>query len=218
VSVEKNEIIDEHLWFRDNDLQLPAWNGGDAGRPDPGVPPVTGLGPARLVTLDGDVPIGVYPHHLAIFDAHGEPDLLYDLRAFAWAPSAEVGDEAFVEQEATWATVKGGVLYASIGHRTYAKSSHGKNAYLQAFDLPTGRMTWRSAPLVCNMRNFLVRGPVIVCGYGFTAEPDFLHLVDRSTGALLEKEPLKTGPDLVIERDGRLFVRTYDRDYVFEVR
>ena len=51
--------------------------------------------------------------------------------------------------------VKGhGVLYVSHSHNTYAKSSMGTNAYIIAVDLVTGKILWRSAPLVANASNF----------------------------------------------------------------
>jgi hypothetical protein len=58
----------------------------------------------------------------------------------------------------------------------------------------------------------------LICGYGFTAEPDFLYVLERATGKTVSKVPLKSGPDFLIEKDGELFVRTYDTDYVFTVR
>jgi hypothetical protein len=59
---------------------------------------------------------------------------------------------------------------------------------------------------------------VIVAGYGFTRESDFLYLVERKTGDVIAKHALKTGPEYVLEKDGKIYVRAYDTDYVFEIR
>jgi hypothetical protein len=70
---------------------------------------------------------------------------------------------------------------------------------------------------VCNSYNFLVRGDYIITGYGFTAEPDYLYVLDRRTGKTLSRIRLRTGPSYVIEKAGKLYVRTYDTNYVFEL-
>jgi hypothetical protein len=77
---------------------------------------------------------------------------------------------------------------------------------------------WRSQPLVCNANNFVIINDVIICGYGFTAEPDFLYLIDKTTGEILQQIKVKTAPEYLIQKDNKLYVRTYDRDYLFEVR
>lgn len=110
------------------------------------------------------------------------------------------------------------MLYVAHGHRTYAKSSHGMNAYLTAIDLRSGKPLWHSAPLVANATNFtFLDDDHLVTGYGFTAEPDFLYVLRAKDGAAVAKIPLKSGPSYLLRKDGRLFVRTYDRDYVFRV-
>ena len=93
----------------------------------------------------------------------------------------------------------------------------GQNAYLSAIDLKSGLLLWRSPPLVCNSHNFIIQDDHIWCGYGFTAEPDFITLLDRQSGDLVSKTRLKTGPDYLLLRDNRLYVRTYDTDYVFDI-
>ena len=86
---------------------------------------------------------------------------------------------------------------------------------------PRGRpdrvILWRSPALVSNARNFVVHGDVIVAGYGFTQEPDFLFVIDKHTGQILHKKKVKSGPEFIFEKNGMLHVRTYDRDYVFEL-
>ena len=65
--------------------------------------------------------------------------------------------------------------------------------------------------------NFLVKGDVIFCGYGFTAEDDYLYQLDKNTGEVIDRLPLKKMPDLMTEKDDRLYVHTYSYDYVIEI-
>jgi len=114
----------------------------------------------------------------------------------------------------TWAREVGGILYISNSHLTYASATKGRNAYVSAIDLRAKRTLWRSPALVANARTFVVTRDLIVAGYGFTAEPDFLYLLDRRTGKVLDRLALPTAPEIIKLRGDRLHVRTYDRDIV----
>lgn len=116
-----------------------------------------------------------------------------------------------------WAREAGGVLYVSNSHLTYASQTMGRNAYLSAIDLGAKKTLWRSPALVANARTFVVTGDLIVAGYGFTAEPDFLYLLDRRSGKVLHRLPVPSAPELIKLRDGRLHVRTYDRQVVARI-
>jgi outer membrane protein assembly factor BamB len=117
----------------------------------------------------------------------------------------------------TWAREAAGVLYVSNSHLTYASQTKGRNAYLSAIDLATRSMLWRSPALVANGRTFVVTGDVIVAGYGFTAERDFLYLLDRRSGKVLHRLPIPSAPEIIRLRDGQLHVRTYDRQLVVRI-
>jgi outer membrane protein assembly factor BamB len=117
----------------------------------------------------------------------------------------------------TWAREAGGVLYVSNSHLTYASQTKGRNAYLSAIDLGTKKTLWRSPALVANARTFVVTGDLIVAGYGFTAEPDFLYLLDRRTGKVLHLLPVPSAPEIIKLSDGRLHVRTYDHQVVARI-
>ena len=82
----------------------------------------------------------------------------------------------------TWAREVDGVLYVSNSHLTYATATKGRNAYLSAIEIGARKTLWRSPALVANARTFVVTGDLIVAGYGFTAEPDYLYLLDRGPG------------------------------------
>lgn len=88
---------------------------------------------------------------------------------------------------------------------------------MSAIDVARKRTLWRSPALVANARTFVVTGDLIVSGYGFTREPDFLYLLDRRTGKVLDRLELPTAPEVIRLRDGRLHVRTYDHDVVARI-
>jgi len=117
----------------------------------------------------------------------------------------------------TWAREVDGVLYVSNSHLTYASATQGRNAYVSAIDLSTQKTLWRSPALVANARTFVVVGDLIVAGYGFTAERDFLYLLDRRTGKVLDRLEMPTAPEIIKLRDDRLHVRTYDHDVVVRI-
>jgi outer membrane protein assembly factor BamB len=175
-----------------------------------------------MVLDHGDHKIAFYGdpemRFVGVFDQVGKVVQLLDFGAWIEPNSVPQGEERFTREVLEWAIVKDGVLFVSNGHRTYAKSSKGENAYVSAVKVDTGQLLWRSAPLVSNSHTFLFRRGHVVTGYGFTAEPDFLFVLDGQTGKTVEKISVKSGPELVLEKDGRLFVRTYDTDYVFDVR
>ncbi|HEX4746940.1 MAG TPA: hypothetical protein VFU99_08670, partial [Gaiellaceae bacterium] len=100
---------------------------------------------------------------------------------------------------------------------TYATQTDGRNAYVSAVDVARKRTLWRSPALVANARTFVVVGDWIVAGYGFTAEPDFLYVLHRRTGGVLDRLPVPSAPEIVKFRGDRLHVRTYDRQLVVRI-
>jgi hypothetical protein len=173
--------------------------------------------------------------------ATGHVDGLFDLAAFAHPPSnvrgsvpvgsfriAELGSGRVVEGtiaaptdtvtlDLVFATVQGGVLYLEHAYNGYTKEARGQTGYVTAIDVATGDLLWRSAPVVANSRNLLVDHGFVFAGYGFTAEPHFLYVLDAATGATVVKQPVRKSIDWVVARGDTLFVRTYDTDYAFEV-
>ena len=57
----------------------------------------------------------------------------------------------------------------------------------------------------------------IICGYGFTNEDDFVYVLDRNTGKKVGTYKVKTGPDYFYINGNKLYVRTYNTDYVYEL-
>lgn len=226
VSERRNQVTDEEAWLSRNGLKLPELAVGDRRHASGELPDAVETtfegqsllraveSPAAIQLLYG--PDGAGSRYVVGFDKRsGEEVYGLDFRKYFHAPGTS-GEG--IEQRVQWAEHRNGVLYVSNYHRTYARSSGRKNAYLTALDPRTGRLKWRSRPLVCNTRNFLIHGGAIITGYGFTAEPDFLYVVDRGSGAVVQTVPVKSGPEWIIEKGRRLYVRTYDTDYVFRIK
>ena len=141
----------------------------------------------------------------------------YDFSNYRYSSKYVEDDYDYIQQKIMWATIKNKVLYVSNSHNTYAKSSCNQNAYITAIDLKTNNLIWRSQALVANCNNFEVIGDVIVTGYGFTAEPDYLYQLNIYTGKVIGKLLVKTSPEYIVKKGNYLYIRTYDTDYVFKI-
>lgn len=147
----------------------------------------------------------------------GEHIAHLDMSEFTIPEKIKSGDEGFVFEAVNYVKYSDGLFYVSIGHRTYAESAP-QNAYIMALDPEKDfAVRWKSQPLVSNARNFEIIDNTIVCGYGFTREPDFIYLLDKHCGVQVDVYPVKTGPDYIYEVDGKLYVRTYDTNYVYQI-
>lgn len=224
-----NAITDDAEWFKRNGFDLPLWKEPNRLRPKPGSLPegvpleYDGMMLVRVLGYE-DQFILFYGEHFSagrlLFGV--EPTLhrvlyAFDFSNYVYPPEWLPGDRDYVEQEMNWATEQDAILYVSHAHRTYASSSVGMNAYITAIDIRSGDVIWRTEPLVCNSGNFVIHDDVIICGYGFTAEPDFVYQLNRHTGGVIDRTPVKSAPDWLVEKDGRLYVRCYDTDYVFDL-
>jgi hypothetical protein len=142
----------------------------------------------------------------------------FDFRNYAWPPRIVPGDREFVYEQVVWAKeASTGLLYVETAHSTYARSSYGLNGYLNAIDLKTKKLRWRSSALVANADNFVLLNTVIVSGYGFTAEPDYLYAIDRATGHVVGRLSLPTGPERIVRHGNVLTVDTYDHRLTIRV-
>ncbi len=228
-SERRHPYEDDGVWLRRHGLKLPYLK-GDLPNGDRGEIPATvpdRLGSVRLIRAIPDGP----RLQLIYGPDYGGGSLLASLESstvgllrpldfarYLQPPNVAKGEAEFVEERIQWAQTAGDLLLVSNFHRTYAKSSKGQNGYLNALEPKTGKLRWRSRPLVCNSGNFVVMGDAVISGYGFTAEKDFLYVLDRRTGAVAQTVPVRSGPEWLILKEGKLFVRTYDTDYVFRLQ
>ncbi len=229
ISDTPNRITDVARWFQANDLQWPAVEADRLTRGDRGPLPreipeqFAGHRLIRAVTMP-PLFLAIYGEdfsggrYVVGFDSSRKVfPFAFDFQNYVVPPAYLPDDREFVNEWVQWAQVAGGVLYVSNFHRTYSKSSKGRNGYITAISLATSDLLWRSPPLVANAANFTVTGNVLITGYGFTAEPDFLYLLNRMSGSIHQTVPLRSGPEyLVIKRD-QVFVRTYNTDALFRL-
>jgi outer membrane protein assembly factor BamB len=215
----RNKVTDVEAWMRAHDVKLAELGAAPGRLPQEIAPSYRGEALRRAIG-HADHRVLVYGQRyvvvtgldgglLAAFDAtdiaevHAPPMLVDGLALAARAVPLEI----------RWAEAQGTTLYLETSHAMYARDTGGLNAFVWAVELPSGRVRWRSAPLVANGRNFLVRGDHLVSGYGFTAERDALFVLDGASGATLRRFELGSAPDLLHERGGVLYVRGYDVDY-----
>ncbi len=88
------------------------------------------------------------------------------------------------------AYLEDGIFYGASVRKGYAQSN---TCFMFAYDLENDKLLWRSADQTYNSMNFVVKGDVILCGYGFTAEPDYLYQINRNTGEVIDRLLLKKG-------------------------
>lgn len=108
------------------------------------------------------------------------------------------------------------LLYLNICHSTYSEDCP-VNAFMMCVNIKNGEVMWISKPLISNSDDFARWGDNMITGYGFTAEDDFVYILNRYTGEVSEKIKVKKSPDHFAFVDGDLWVRTYSYDYEFDI-
>jgi hypothetical protein len=178
---------------------------------------VRGL-PLQRTICPGGPPFAFYGRDGASSRILSSPKYDLDFKKYVWPPRNRPGEKEFVYEELVWAREANGVLYVQNAHLTYARSSYGQNAYITAIDAQTKKRLWRSKALVANAQTFAVTPDYLVTGYGFTAEPDWLYLLDRKTGRVVERLSLPSGPEKITHSGKNFVVRTYDHVLVVRLR
>lgn len=113
------------------------------------------------------------------------------------------------------ACLRDGIFYGASVTNGYAQPD---TCFMFAYDLENNKLLWRSADQTCNSMNFIVKDNVIICGYGFTSEDDYLYQLDLHTGEVLSRLTLKKQPDLLVYQDNTLYVHTYSYNYTIEIK
>ena len=224
LSAKANKITDDQDWFQRNDLHLPVHK--YPGNPDGSTPdqtPARFMGDLLLKAIDaGDSLLLIYGpnyaggRYLVVLDKEAGA-CRYALDFTSFERSDPAIDPGYYTQMLQWAEEEQGILYISSFHHGYAEDSQGKNAYLTAIDIGRGEILWRSKPLIVNSANFEIIGDSLVCGYGFTGEPDYLYVLNRHTGTVQSRISVRSAPSYIVHKGNRLYVRTYNRDYVFQI-
>jgi hypothetical protein len=231
LSAKPNNITDDGNWFESNQLPrppeilLPTQSADTAHQNLPEAIPRSWQG-KKLITaiLQGDRALLIYGefYYNALLLASlnvstGVFEYGLDFKNYGYAPENIPADREFTHQYIHWASQVEDALYVSYGHNTYARSSKGMIGYVTAINIKDNRVSWTSPALISNAKNFEVIGDYLVTGYGFTGEPDFLYVLRRKTGDVIQKIKLKSGPDYIIRKNNDIYVRAYDTDYIFRM-
>ena len=112
------------------------------------------------------------------------------------------------------ACLRDGIFYGASVTNGYAQPD---TCFMFAYDLEDNKLLWRSADQTNNSMNFILKDNVILCGYGFTSEDDYLYQLDLHTGEILSRLKLKKQPDLLVYQDHMLYVHTYSYNYTIEI-
>lgn len=228
-SSKTNGITDEENWIKKNKLSLNTYEVPNSYQL------TTGNLPEKIDTFWGDLRITaafydknyIYCTYgsdfsegylLNIYD-YKTKERLYslDFSNYRYSPDYIKADFDYVQQKINWAAIQDGILYVSNSHNTYAKSSKNQNAYITAIDLTDMSVIWRTDALVSNSNNFMIVDNVILCGYGFTDEKDYLYQINRNNGKILKKTSVKSAISYMAQKGNLLYVRTYNTDYVFKI-
>lgn len=118
--------------------------------------------------------------------------------------------------EIQYALMNDGIIYVELSYNGYS-ADNPDSSFIVAYDPASDAVLWQSDYLVANCHNFLIEGNTIITGYGFTAEPDYLYLLDKNSGKVVEKIAVNSAPDQMEVRDDILYLCTYNTAYTFKV-
>lgn len=154
---------------------------------------------------------------LQIYDTNMEK-MYYNLNLNELCNGPDYEEERYsgTSQWIRYATIVDNILYAELGHMGYA-SEESWSSYIVAINLDTNELLFRSEPLVANGENFKIVGDTIICGYGFTSEPDYIYLLDRFTGEKYETIPINSAASQFHIEGDTLYVCTYNTAYEFTI-
>lgn len=206
-SIKPNEIIDTEEWFNTVGESEPGYYWADE----------------NYLYCKSEAKDYEYTQ-LDVYDNRvdgGDAPLLYSFNMIDFHETGEFKNDddifaSYTAQGIRYALIKDDILYICTGHRTYA-ASNPKTGYITAIDINTGEVIWKTKQQVCNSSNFAIVDDTIVCGYGFTDEPDFLYVVDIKTGQVVDTYDVKNAVDYVVNQDNKLYVRCYSYNYVYDI-
>jgi PQQ enzyme repeat len=220
ISQKNNEKIPLETWAKAIEYFLPKRivPPGTPTQLQPGIPVSLTLPESSLVAYGKDT---LSPTYLVREEVQGDNQgvFTYCLDFSKWQRNGKLTPIIYAHQEH-----HSDIVYVSTGINGYSNDIGGKTGYLSAINTKTGKVIWHAGPLVANAFSFTVLEEVIVCGYGFTKEPDFLYVIDKKTGRTVQKIALKSAAEFIAVEPSegitgdRVFVRCYDTDYVFNQR
>jgi hypothetical protein len=217
---EPNQIVDEEDWFDRYGLTFP-----EAIDPRiPGVPQSTRFGNLRFLRAHDNHLYAVYEtvytltapkdiyneghvYTLIVFDNTSAAISAFDLKALF--PDI---------LEMCWFEAIDDLIYFNTTYNGYADIRDNKTGYLYCLDITRKEIVWSTRNLISSYRGFTVHKDHVLTGYGFTAEPDFLYIIDRFNGDITQTIPIKTAHEHIIIKNSMCYVRTYNMNYVYTIK
>lgn len=196
---EPNEITDVDAWATENDITIPQFPYADADYT------------YEYGGVAGDSQILVIRENF-----EGGKIYTFELADFSMPDEYKEEDVEFVQETIQYAKVAEGILYVATGHNTYSSSAPA-TGYITAIGMESGEVLWKTESRMCNSRNFEIIGDSIVCGYGFTAEDDYLYVLNREDGQWIEELPLASAAEYIVRKGSSILVRCYDMNYVYSM-
>lgn len=147
----------------------------------------------------------VCQYEAALFDLDGEQAWSLGLNQF-------LQQRRFVEIQDI--RLHEGKLYFNEACATYSDEVDGACSYLVRVNPEREALEWRTPPLTSN-NIFIFHGPYVISGYGFTAEPDALYLIDQESGSILTEADLDSAHEYLEVKNDILHVVTYRSIYTF---
>jgi len=193
----------------------------EAGALPPGartdIPRSYGLEDLRAILPSAGKTLLVYGGRFVAVVRGDTAERVFDFETYRHPPKVNPQYKEFAEEDVTYAQEADGALYVCNGGGSYAREVYGKKGFLSAIEVASGRVLWRSPPLTCNA-TFAIVGSHIVSGYGFTEEPDFVFLVRRTDGAIVQRIPVDIAPTTITAEGNKVHVETHGNPVDLELR
>ncbi|MBN2620293.1 hypothetical protein JXB22_04305 [candidate division WOR-3 bacterium] len=216
---EANLIVDEEDWFDRNGLSYPEAIDAHVA----GIPPSTRFGDLKFLRSHTKRHYAIYEtvfllktpkdiydegHHYALVVFDTAHDTLQVFILDALFPDI---------LEMCWFEAIDDLVYFNATYNGYADIRDNKTGYLYCLDTTNGGIKWATKNLISSYCGFTAYKDHLLTGYGFTAEPDFLYIVDRFNGDVTQTIPIKTAHEHIIIKNEKCYVRTYNMNYIFTI-
>ncbi|MCU0433284.1 MAG: hypothetical protein MUC87_07520 [Bacteroidia bacterium] len=224
IFVNRNQYNDPKEWMKENNLPDYFWSLPNDSRQQHNTIPATfplyfNNNVVTSAWHNKGIVYYVYSDSLLFVadSASGEVICAYDFGAYLISPQYIKADEPYIKQSIRFALLYDSVLYMTNYHNTYSHSTAQQNAYITAIDIRTHTVKWRSNALINNSPIFAIYKNYLICGYGFSSEPDFIYILDNNNGKVVSSFPVKTEPQMIYVKGIKLYLLISNENYEYEL-
>jgi hypothetical protein len=108
-------------------------------------------------------------------------------------------------------------IYFNQACKSYSREQGGKCSNIFSYNIKNKEIEWKSNNLSSN-GIFLVNGDFIFSGYGFTEENDYVFVINRINGKIVDKYKINSSPEYMEIVGNKLYVVDYNHTvYVFNI-